>query len=182
MSSWLSWESWLTAEGRTWPFEFLPQGFQKERKNVNKEGNNSWILFTAKLSGSLVPRSSAQSSSPRRHFLSISTPVELILLKVYIWRSRWFSKHLPTDIFKILASFLMSKVFFPIALLFVRVPVPLPVLFCLGCWEASERQGKYSPGRGRRGQGAKKAWGAWIGEKIDSGDLEEKIKVEGEIK
>lgn len=58
----------------------------------------------------------------------------------------------------------MSKVFFPTGLLFVSLPVPLPVLFCLGCWEANERQGEYSPGRGRQGQGATEslanpAWG-----------------------
>lgn len=80
--------------------------------------------------------------------------------KFHIWRSRWFSKHLPTDIFKTLASFLMSKVFFPTALSLVRVPVPLPVLFCLVAGRQTQaRQGKYSPGRGRRGQGAKESLG-----------------------
>lgn len=56
----------------------------------------------------------------------------------------------------------MSKVFFPTALLVVRVPVPLLALFCLGCWEADRRQGKHSPAE-EGGSGGKRGLGspAW---------------------
>lgn len=100
--------------------------------------------------------------------------------KFRVWRSRWFSKHLPTDIFKSLASFLMSKVFFPTALSLVRVPVPLPVLFCLVAGrqmrgrgntvlgEEGRVRGQIKPGEpGRGGDGLRKPRGKWwAGDKI----------------
>lgn len=140
MSSWLQWESWLTAESRTLPLNSCYGAFRK--KEDEKGGKRSWILFKAELPSSVIPRL-CPVVKPKKvltaHLHNRGSHIESSTSE----EADGFSKHLPTSIFQILASVLMSKVFFPVALLFVSASSTSSiVLFRLlgGKWEAGETQ------------------------------------------
>lgn len=135
----------------------LATGFQKERKKEHK-WRGKILNFIQELK-SLKSKIPPIGSVIRPRMTSYPPPLKgkPYCWKFHIWKSGWVSKHLPADLLKILVCFLMSKVFFPVALLFVKEPVPVPVLFCLRCREANERQGKCSLRRGKRGQKAKQS-------------------------
>lgn len=147
-------ESWLTAVGRAWLFEFLQQGFQvrgvkkKSKGRVQIKGAGRRAELEWEVCNSLDLLSLPVWGAC---FLPTSPKRKALCWKFHMWASRWFCKPSHRHL-KVLVSF-VSKVFFPAVRFFVRGPVLLLVLFCLGC---CKRQGKYSPAEEGRVRGQRR--------------------------
>lgn len=164
-------ESWLTAVGRAWLFEFLQQGFQvrgvkkKSKGRVQIKGAGRRAELEWEVCNSLDLLSLPVWGAC---FLPTSPKRKALCWKFHMWASRWCCKPSHRHL-KVLVSF-VSKVFFPAVLFFCQRASSASSIVLL---RLLQEAGEIQSCRGRKGQGAKEAWGGWLREGLGSTEEQE---------